>query len=67
MEEHERKRLNASEQEGLLNLFGVLQLLQEHKLDKRLAGIKYGKRDLGMMRAKIAALAQSSIPCRRSS
>lgn len=61
MEEHARKRLNASEQEGLLNLFGVLQLLQEHKLDKRLAGIKYGKRDLGMMRAKIAALAAAIV------
>lgn len=57
MEKYERKRLNASEQDGIHNLFGVMHLLQGAQLDKRLSGIRYGKRDLGMLRAKTAALA----------
>lgn len=57
MEEHERKRLNASEQMGLFDIFGVMHLLQGTQLDKRLEKIRYGKRDLGMLRAKTAALA----------
>ena len=61
MEEHERKRLNASEQEGLFNLFGVLHLLQCEQLDRRLAGIKYGKRDLAMLRAKSSSLAAAIV------
>ena len=49
----EQKRMNASEQIAIKQLAIALTILQDHDLDKRLEGIKYGKRDMGNLRSTI--------------
>lgn len=49
----EQKRMNASEQTAIKQFAIALTILQDHDLDKRLEGIKYGKRDMGHIRSTI--------------
>ena len=49
----EQKRMNASEQTAIKQLAIALTILQDHDLDKRLEGIKFGKRDMGNLRSTI--------------
>ena len=49
----EQKRMNAAEQTAIKQLAIALTILQDHDLDKRLEGIKFGKRDMGNLRSTI--------------
>ena len=51
-----RKRLNSLERSQLLRFGVALDLLCEPYADQRFAALKYGKRDLGMIRKKAATL-----------
>lgn len=53
-----KKRLTASERDAILRMNVVLEILdtETRKLEGRMEGIKYAKRDIGMMRAKIGKL-----------
>lgn len=52
----ELKRLTSLERSQLLRFGVALDLLCEPYADQRFAALKYGKRDLGMIRKKAAAL-----------
>lgn len=47
------KRLNAYEQADVLDIAAAISLAERVQLDERLAGVKYGKRDLGMARSAL--------------
>lgn len=59
----EGKRLNGIEQEGLYDLLAIVQLLEGcgKKFGKRLDGLRFGRRDYGLLKHYAAKLAMEII------